>query len=138
MIHPLVLAAFAKKIRWQLGAIPRGRKDQMFVMEIRDFDALWKGNNAQYIPPGDPGIKGRIQRLQRYIDETSAPVPLDAPEVVWQEWIKAIGFIDGRHRVVAARDYLKADKIAVAVPPEQAAEFQRATKAKPVRGPVTI
>jgi len=136
MIHPLVRAAFAKKIRWQPSGMSRGRKDRLFVLRVRDLDAAWR-RNPQYIAPGDSGMTGKFAKLRQYIDDTAEPVPLDAPEVAWQEWDQGIGFIDGRHRAALVRD-LGADRIMVAVPPEQADEFQTNTKAKPVSGPTTL
>jgi hypothetical protein len=136
-INPTVRAAFAKQIRWQPGRRSVGRKDLLFVVPVKTLDALWRKDTSGYLAPGAPGIKDRFAKLQRYLDESTGPVVLDAPEVVFQEWSGAVGFIDGRHRAALARD-LGADHIMVAVPAEEADKFQAATKAKSVHGPVVL
>jgi hypothetical protein len=105
------LAQQQPRITWQFSKWSHHHDFAMIEVPVAALDKLWS-KDTLYLGPGDPGIKGRLDRLRKHL--AKGTVRLDAPEVTYHADRKKITVEDGRHRISLIRE-LGIPKIQVSV-----------------------
>jgi len=87
-------------LTWKM---PRDDGYKRVMIDVSKLDASWSRDKGFYITPGGGGdsIKGRYQRFGEWLKQG---LPVEMPEVSFNDWHKCISFGNGRHRFAYFRD----------------------------------
>ena len=108
-------------IEWKL---PYNSKDRVAVwIDVAKLDKSWQQDIGFYITSGGGGaaIKNRYERFGEWLKQK---LPVEMPEVGYNDYRKCVCFGNGRHRFSWMRDH-GAKALPVFVAKEQAAFFQK-------------